>query len=82
MNCRECIEFLMEYLDGGLCPTERAVFEEHLGECPPCVDYLEMYRRTVALGKAACSGKEDTPAEKVPERLIQAILAARKAKPD
>ncbi len=77
MNCQECVEFLMAYLEGTLPPEELRVFEEHMRRCPPCVDYLETYRRTVELGKAACRCEsEEIPAE-VPEGLIRAILAAR-----
>lgn len=76
MTCREAIEFLMEYLDGEL-PTEvRAEFDRHLAVCTSCVAYLETYRATVQLEKAAfCEGETAMPP--LPEELVQAILAAR-----
>ena len=78
MNCREFIEFLMEYLSERLSPAERAVFEEHIACCPSCVAYLKMYEDTIKLGKAACGcGEEAPPPGDVPEDLIRAILAAR-----
>ena len=55
MTCREFIEFLMEYHAGELSAGERAPFEEHIAECPPCVAYLRMYEETVKLGKAVCT---------------------------
>jgi anti-sigma factor RsiW len=73
MTCRELIEFLLEYLEGGLTPAERAVFDEHLAECPSCVDYLGMYEDTIRLSKGAFAA----PPEKPPEDLVRAILAAR-----
>lgn len=75
MSCREFVEFLMDYLDDGLEPEPRRVFEEHMQLCPPCVSFLETYRETIQLGKFACSEQ----LEAVPEALVQAILAARRA---
>lgn len=79
MTCRELVEFLMAYLEEDLAAAERADFEEHLGMCPPCVDYLESYRETVRLGKQVCRDLEGPVPDDVPEQLIQAILAARRA---
>ena len=77
MNCREFVEFLMEYLDGELPGRQRGVFEEHMADCPSCVTYLETYRETVRLGGALCADPADPVPEDVPENLVQAILAAR-----
>jgi anti-sigma factor RsiW len=73
MNCREVTEFLLDYFAGGLPAGERAVFDEHLADCPDCRTYLAHYRQTVLLGAEAFAG----PAEAVPEDLVRAILAAR-----
>jgi anti-sigma factor (TIGR02949 family) len=75
VTCRDVLEFLMAYLDGELPAHERMLFERHLAECPPCIDYLGTYREAIALGKAACEG---SPAcGEIPEELVKAILAAR-----
>lgn len=77
MNCREFTEFVIEWVDGELAADERATFEAHIRECPPCLRFLHSYQDTVRLGKAACADDESLLQE-VPERLIQAILAARR----
>jgi anti-sigma factor RsiW len=78
MNCREFTEFLHEYLFGNLPAAERSEFEGHLAECPWCVAYLDSYRKTILLGKAAFADSgEDSPPADAPEELIQAILHAR-----
>jgi anti-sigma factor RsiW len=77
MTCQEIVDFLMHYLDGELPTGQRTLFEEHLGECPACVDYLHTYEETIRLGKAACAAEPGC--KDVPEALIQAILAARQA---
>ena len=76
MNCREFTEFLMAYLDGELAESERSSFDFHLHGCQSCVNYMESYHATIALGRRACSEDQAIP-EDVPEALVQAILAAR-----
>jgi anti-sigma factor RsiW len=77
VNCRECTEFLIDYLNGDLPAAQQRVFEGHLELCPPCLSYLESYRATLALGKLVC----EEPAAPLPDALMHAILAARAVKP-
>jgi len=77
MKCQEMVDFLMAYLDGELPSAQRAAFDEHLGDCPPCIQFMESYRETVRLGKAVCASEDaEVPAD-APDELIRAILAAR-----
>lgn len=76
MTCREFIDFLSAYLDEELGTSRRRVFEDHMGECPECADYLDNYRQTIAMGKMICDPEGELPID-VPEPLIRAILAAR-----
>ena len=77
MNCQECADFLMDYLEGMLPTQQAAAFEEHLRLCPPCIDYIESYKHCIELGKSCMECKEEMGGA-VPEHLINAILAARK----
>jgi anti-sigma factor RsiW len=78
MNCREFTEFLHQYLFDSLPPQERAEFDKHLAECPWCVAYLDSYRQTMQLERAAYAAAEAAPPPAdAPEELIQAILKAR-----
>jgi anti-sigma factor RsiW len=77
MTCREFTDFLMAYLDDELAAEVRSAFESHMFGCQTCVNYLESYQATVALGRIACAEDEPVPND-VPESLVQAILAARK----
>lgn len=76
-TCQECIDFLIDYLDGTLPAAKRAEFELHLELCPPCHRYLNQYQATIRLGQQAMEAQaaKDPP----PEALIKAILAAMKA---
>lgn len=75
MTCRDVLDFLMDYVSGGLSPEERAIFDAHLAECPPCVAYLHSYQQTIRLGKALASSPQP---HSIPEELVQAVLAARR----
>jgi anti-sigma factor RsiW len=77
MNCREFIEFLIDYTTGELADPQKAEFDAHMRECPDCVAYLENYRTTIRLSRDALRGDEPLPAD-VPDKLIKAILAARR----
>lgn len=71
--CQEILDTLAEYLDGRLSPMQVRVFESHLAECGPCRRYLDAYRRTVELGRAALEADSAAPP---PPELIRALKAA------
>lgn len=79
MNCRECAEFILRYLEGDLPADEQASFERHMARCPPCERYLEQYKLTVRAGKTACADADPLALAEAPEELIQAILSSRKS---
>lgn len=73
MTCRDVLQFLMEYLNGELPPEQSAGFEAHLLGCPSCVNYLNSYRQTVALGQMLSVVEAEA---EVPEELLRAVLAS------
>lgn len=75
-SCKECLEFLIDYLEGTLPAARRAEFELHLALCPPCHRYLNQYQATIHLGKAAM--EKHAAANPPPEALVRAIMAALK----
>ncbi len=79
LTCRELADFVMDYLDDVLPGAERAAFEAHLAECEDCIVYLRSYREAVRLGKIFGTS-DDGRAPEMPEELVQAILAGRRAK--
>ena len=71
-KCQELFSRLSEYLDGELDAGICSEIDSHLGDCPPCVAFMESLRRTVSLLKGF-------PAKPMPAGLKQEILdAARK----
>lgn len=77
ITCREVLDFIMAYLDGELTPDQKHEFERHLGVCPSCVNYLNSYKATVTLGKAAMQNPDEPATGTVPEGLVRAIREAR-----
>jgi predicted anti-sigma-YlaC factor YlaD len=69
----------MDYLDGALRLGNRLSFTAHIALCSDCRRYIDTYRRTIALGRAAIVAAEPPP--QVPEELVEAILASRDANP-
>ena len=78
MTCKEFVEFLWQYLEAELSESQRRTFDEHLADCPDCVSYLDSYRATVRLARAAqADDRAELPGD-VPEELVRAILEARR----
>ena len=73
ISCEEFEDFVLEYLDGGLTPRQRFVFELHLKICSECRAYLQEYQRAMTLVEA----QKKIQQTDVPEDLIAAILDAR-----
>ena len=78
VTCREFADFMMDYLTGELPAAVKTRFDDHLQVCENCQRYLESYRQSIALGKQAFTDLDETAPPQVPERLIQAILSARR----
>jgi anti-sigma factor RsiW len=78
MTCRELTSFIGDYLAGELDARIATAFERHLKAWPNCVQYLTDYQRAVDLGQRVCADA-DAEATGVPDDLLNAILAARRA---
>ena len=69
MTCKEIFASLSEYLDGELDASLCEELEGHLGECPPCVRFLDSLRSTVA-------HLQSEPSAEMPEGLREAVCEA------
>jgi anti-sigma factor RsiW len=72
MTCRDAIAVLGDYLESALGEDTLAELEAHLRDCPPCLAYLNTYRRTRDV--AGAEGRVEMPAE-MKERLRQFLIA-------
>jgi anti-sigma factor RsiW len=71
MTCQDATALLSDYLDAALGPDALADLERHLGECAPCLAYLNTFRVTQSL--AAEAGRIELPDE-MKERLRSFLL--------
>lgn len=71
VTCKELIEFLDDYIAGEVAGPRLELFERHLSRCPSCLAYLNTYRRTITLARAAAPDATTLPPE-----LVTAILEA------
>ncbi len=76
MNCRDFMDFIIDFCDCSLSQETKQAFEIHLTTCHTCNTYLASYQCTIRLGKAACSGEKCSDLN-VPESLVQKIIKAR-----
>jgi anti-sigma factor RsiW len=61
MSCQELVELVTAYLEDALPVGDRARFDAHLDLCPPCVEYLAQFERTIAAIGLAAPELERTP---------------------
>jgi len=62
ITCQHAVDLVTAYLDDALTAADRALFEEHLGECPLCSEHLRQIRVTVAVTGHVCGDDLDAPA--------------------
>lgn len=77
-DCSEVLGHLYEYLDREMSEEERRKFEEHFGECNPCLEKYGLEQAVKKLVKRCC-GHDDVPGDlrsKVLSR-IQGIRAGQ-----
>jgi predicted anti-sigma-YlaC factor YlaD len=48
-DCQKIFDKLSEYIDRELTEDECLIFEEHIQNCKPCLDFLESLNYTVKL---------------------------------
>jgi anti-sigma factor RsiW len=51
--CADGVAMLMDYLEGTLPAADRELLEAHVSGCPRCIAFVESYRRTPPILRAA-----------------------------
>lgn len=49
VSCERVVALLLEYLEGDLPPVLATAMEQHLDDCPHCLEFLGQYKATSAL---------------------------------
>lgn len=74
LACVDGVELLMDYLEGTLPQADREAIEAHVSACPRCVAFVESYRQTPRILRAATAAA-------LPEDLARSLrrfLASRR----
>ncbi|MBI3454612.1 MAG: zf-HC2 domain-containing protein [Candidatus Rokubacteria bacterium] len=66
-RCQECIDLLVDYLEGELPPERARALDIHLEMCPPCVAFVRTYKGTVDVARKL-------PVDEVPPELTQRLI--------
>jgi hypothetical protein len=66
-RCQECIDLLIDYLEGELPPARARALELHLDLCPPCVRFVRTYQGTVDVARSL-------PVDDIPPELTQRLI--------
>jgi anti-sigma factor RsiW len=77
-RCDECVELLVDYLEGELPPQRARALEIHLDLCPSCVSFVNTYRGTVNIARTL--QPEDIPPE-LTKRLIEFLHTEKQVPP-
>lgn len=80
LTCSEFEQFVVDYRDGGLGARERQIFESHMELCPMCHVYFDSYVLAIELGQRICAADASAQPAELPDELVSAILAARRAR--
>jgi hypothetical protein len=68
-GCGHTDRLLFDFVEGGLDDRRRLKLEEHLADCPECLEFVETYRQTIALAHDHAKTVE----LEVPPRLIEKL---------
>ena len=71
-NCKNVVEVLRALLDGELTAAEEADLREHLEACPPCIDFVNTYKKTSEICRKAL--EREMPSE-LADRLTSYLRA-------
>jgi anti-sigma factor RsiW len=66
-RCDECIDLLVDYLEGDLPPQRVRALEIHLEMCPACWRFVQTYKGTVDVAR-------NLPVEEIPPELIDSLI--------
>ncbi len=81
ITCKQFEDFVIDYLEGELPERQRSLFELHMKICRECREYLAAYKRMVEVAQGlAIDADAGEPLPDLPEKLVEAVIAARKAK--
>lgn len=49
LKCRDCVDLLLDYIDGNLPEEMEEQLDEHFEACPPCKNFLNSYKTSTEM---------------------------------
>tara|TARA_Y100000031_G_C8137577_1_gene346023 strand:+ start:102 stop:338 length:237 start_codon:yes stop_codon:yes gene_type:complete len=62
MVCKELTDILLDYIEGTLDPEVNKELDEHFKDCPPCIAFLNTYKKTTDLCRQSIEQIDIPPA--------------------
>ena len=79
ISCQEFEDFVYDYYERQLPEERRPLFEYHMRICPTCASAFKAYMHTIELtGRIFEKQDKMVPTDEVPQKLVNAMLAARR----
>jgi len=66
-TCKQMTDLVLSYLTDKLSPATKRDFQQHLRICPDCVNFLNTYKKTVAVTRSVAI-------DEIPQRVRNNIL--------
>lgn len=71
-ECKQVFALLSEYMDRELPAADCAEIDEHIADCPPCIEFLKSLRSSVALCRDCQPAEKPAPlAPEVKQKLFE-----------
>jgi predicted anti-sigma-YlaC factor YlaD len=71
-ECKRVFEMLSEYLDGGLPENVCEEVGEHIGDCPPCIAFVESLKKTKEVASTVLLSNDIAPLPEVDRERLRA----------
>ena len=81
-NCQQCIDLLMDYLEGTLDSETHKKLDEHLSACAPCVNFVRTSEKCEEMTKRLRDQQVTVPLEvqnRIKSFLTEEIVTLRKS---
>ena len=63
LNCKECVDLLLDYLEGNLEPQTYEKLEKHFAGCSPCLSFLKSYQNCSQMAQQLRDQQVQIPSE-------------------
>jgi anti-sigma factor RsiW len=70
---------MIDYVDVVLPTRQRFACWLHVSMCRKCARFVRQYKQTIALGQKAFDSPDEPVPDSIPDELVKAALAHRKA---